>query len=134
MASRIFKTMTCLISHVLSLPPDVIGAQVLCFLKVEDMVRFDSAVVTKRYRLPVEDSFARCTVDLRDNDQANQRRNIWRWCTKRLVNIKKLQFSLLYFEDNRCWRRCCNTASHFTVPCSGTAVRRLMRTVPWLQS
>jgi hypothetical protein len=58
MASRIFKTMTCLTSHVLSLPPDVIGAQVLCFLKVEDMVRFDSALATKIYRLPVEEAFA----------------------------------------------------------------------------
>jgi hypothetical protein len=98
MASRIFKTMTCLISHVLSLPPDVIGAQVLCFLRVEDMVRFDSALATKIYRLPVEEAFARCTVDLGDT-QAMLRRNFWRWCMKRLVIIKKLQFSSLDSED-----------------------------------
>jgi hypothetical protein len=72
---------------------------VLCFLSVEDMVRFDSALATKIYRLLVEATFARCTVDLRDNDQANRRRNIWRWCTERLVNIKKLQFSALDSED-----------------------------------
>jgi hypothetical protein len=91
--------MACLISHVLSLSPDVVGAPVLCFLSVQDMVRLDSAVVTKRYRLPVEDSFARCTVNLGDTVQAMQRRNFWRWCMKRLVIIKKLQFSSLDSED-----------------------------------
>jgi hypothetical protein len=91
--------MTRLISHVLSLAPDVIGAQVLCFLRVEDMVRFDSALATKIYRLSVEEAFARCTVDLGDTGQAMLRRNFWTWCMKRLVIIKNLQFLSLDSED-----------------------------------
>jgi hypothetical protein len=94
------------------------------------MVRFDSALATKIFRLPVEEAFARCTVDLGDTGQAMQRRNFWRWCMKRLVIIKKLQFSSLDSEDILVLEK---MLQQLMLPFTGTAVRQLTRWVSWLQ-